>query len=339
MSQVSLIGIDIAKSVFHLHGADALGKTVLKRRFTRLQLIRELGKMSKSTVVMEACSGSNFLAKKFQAMGHEVKLIPAQFVKPFLKGNKNDASDAEAIVEAASRPNMRFVPVKSNWHLDIQMIHRVRQRLVRNRTALCNEVRAVLFEYGFVIPKGVEKLRSEIIKLQQETENELSQMARTTVADLHSELLDIEERLLVCEQRLDELTRDNELCKKLQTIRGVGSLTASALVAAVPAPHVFKNGRHFSAWVGLVPRHTGTGGQNRLLGISKRGNCYLRKLLIHGSRSTVLHAHKRNDRLSKWAVRIKDDRGYNKACVALANKNARIIWALMTKRTEFKDIV
>jgi transposase len=265
-----------------------------------------------------------------------VKLIPAQFVKPYLKGNKNDAADAEAITEAASRPNMRYVPIKTNWHLDIQAIHRIRDRLVRSRTALCNEIRAFLFEYGIVIPKSVAKLRAEILKIQAGSNDELSPMARTTLADLHSELLDTDERISACEIRLKSVTSESDLCRRLQTIRGIGELTATALIAAVPEPAIFKNGRQFSAWIGLVPRHTGTGGQNKILGISKRGNGYLRRLLIHGSRSIVLHSGKRQDKVSKWAVRIKEERGYNKACIAMANKIARIVWSVMTKGTEFQ---
>lgn len=336
MSTVTTLGIDLAKRVFQLHGVDSIGKCILKKRLKRHQLALFLSNMPECTVVMEACSGSSFWAKKFIKMGHEVKLISPQFVKPFVKTNKNDANDAEAIVEAASRPSMRFVDIKEDWQQDIQIQHRVRERLVKARTALSNEIRGFLTEFGIVLDPTVSKLKKAIPEILGDAENDLSMTTRDVLSRLFSELLKLEEEIKFYEEKLKTISKMDERIKKVETIPGIGFLTATALIAAMGDPNNFKNGRHFSAWLGLVPRQNSSGNKSRLLGISKRGNKYLRKLMVHGSRSVLIHSSKVETKRSLWIEKKKESLGWNKTSVAVANKNARIAWAILKNDTEFK---
>ena len=280
---------------------------------------------------MEACGGANYWARELIALGHEVKLIAPQYVKPFVKGNKNDYNDAEAIAEASQRPRMRFVPIKSLEQQDIQNIHRQRERLKKERTALVNQIRGLLAEYGIVIRQGVTSVRRELPLVIEDAENGLTVMSRELFSELFDELCSVDERLIGCDQRIKTLNQENELCQRLEEMLGVGPITASALYAAGGDGKDFKNGRHFSAWLGLVPSQHSSGGKAVLLDISKRGNSYLRILLIHGARALLRHSVGKADRLSRWAQALLERRGHNRACVAVANKLARIAWVIMSK--------
>lgn len=336
MKKISTLGIDLAKNVFQLHGTDAQGKAIMKKQVKRADLKTMIANFPSCLIGMEACGGSHYWAREFEKMGHTVKLISPQFVKPYVKSNKNDAADAEAIAEAVTRPNMRFVPIKQTGHQDIQCIHRVRQRLIHNRTALSNEIRGLLNEYGIVIPKSLRQLKSQLPLILEDASNELSPATRDLFVGLQEELRTIEKQIEKYDAKLQKIFEENEVCQRIKKIEGVGPITATAIIASVSNPQAFKNGRQFSAWLGLVPRQNSSGGKTTLLGISKRGDSYLRSLLIHGARSVVTNAKKKKDRRSLWIAGKEAGRGFNKACVAVANKNARIIWALMAHGTEYR---
>ncbi len=262
-------------------------------------------------------------------------LICPQFVKPFVKTNKNDANDAEAIIEAASRPSMNFVPIKHIEQQDIQCVHRVRSRVIKNRTALINEIRGLNLEYGITIPLGASKVRNLLCVIISDRENELTPASREIMQDLYDELVDIEVRLKNLEKKIKIICKQNEACSRILKIPGVGELTATAIVAAVSNPDEFKNGRHMSAWLGLVPRQSSSGNKQVLLGISKRGDRYLRTLLIHGARAALAHCKNTDNDYGHWLTKKKSTLSFNKAAVALANKNARIIWSLLKTGKEF----
>jgi len=319
---ISVLGIDLAKNTYQLHGVDGVGKAVLKKRISRNELAAYIAGLPPCRIVMEACGGANYWARVFQRSGHQVKLISPQFVKPFVKTNKNDANDAEAIVEAASRPSMNFVPIKQVEQQDIQSIHRVRSRVVKNRTALINEIRGLLLEYGIAIPLGAAKVKRFLCEIIANNKNELTDLSRECMRGLYEELIEIE-------------ARQNKTCNRILKIPGVGDLTATALVAAIPDAREFKNGRHMAAWLGLVPRQSSSGDKQTLLGISKRGDRYLRTLLIHGARSALSHYKKTDTLYGRWLFDKKASLSFNKAAVALANKNARIIWSLLSTGEEF----
>src|SRR5210317_2495958 len=332
---ISILGIDIAKNTFQLHGADHSGKTVYKKRLARRELAAHVTNLPPCTIVMEACGGSNYWARVFQSSGHSVKLIGAQFVKPFVKTNKNDANDAQAIVEAASRPSMHFVPIKQVEQQDIQSIHRIRTRTVKNRTALINEIRGLCLEYGVVLAPGAATVKSSLVSAIADSTNELTPSSREWMQDLYEELVDAEARLKKLDARIRQLCRKNENCQRILKIPGVGELTATAIVSAVPDPKEFRNGRHLSAWLGLVPRQSSSGDKQTLLGISKRGDRYLRTLLIHGARAVLSHYKPLDNDYTRWDGRKKATLSHNKAAVALANKNARIIWSMLSTGAEF----
>ena len=335
MTTISILGIDIAKNTFQLHGADHTGKAVMRKRLPRHQLAEYVGNLEPCTVVMESCGGANYWARVFQRSGHTAKLISPQFVKPFVMTNKNDANDAQAIVDAASRPSMNFVPIKQVEQQDIQSIHRVRTRVVKNRTALINEIRGLCLEYGIVIAPGAAKVKSSLCTVIAESSNELTPLSRECMQDLYEELVDVELRLKRLDTKIRQLCRQNENCQRILKIPGVGELTATAIVAAGPNPKEFRNGRHMSAWLGLVPRQSSSGDKQILLGISKRGDRYLRTLLIHGARAVLSHCKDTDNDYGRWVSRKKATLSHNKAAVALANKNARIIWSILNTGEEF----
>jgi transposase len=285
---------------------------------------------------MEACGGAQYWAREFQRYGHTVKLISPQFVKPYVKGNKNDSRDAEAICEAVSRPHMRFVPLKTVESQDIQAIHRVRSRLIKERTALVNQVRGLLAERGIVIAQGITKLRKQLPVIVEDGAHELTPLSREVMRELYEELAALDERITRADHLIKRVFADNESCQKLAQVEGIGPVVATALVAAVGNAKEFTNGRHLAAWLGLVPRQHSTGGKERLLGISKRGDRYLRALLIHGARATVHRARRKTDARSRWIVSLEQRRGKNIATVAIANKNARIAWALLTSDAQYR---
>lgn len=334
--EVKVLGIDLAKQSFQIHGVDASGHTVLKRKLSRNKLSVFIAKLPPSLIGMEACGGSHYWVRVFTKLGHTVRLIAPQFVKPFVKSNKNDAVDAEAICEAVQRPSMRFVPSKALEQQDIQSLHRIRSQAVARRTALSNQIRGLLMEYGVVIPKGISHVRKQIPMILEDADNELTFLFREMLSELYDEMAHLDERVSKLEDKLKTLSAQNEDCQRLLTIPGVGLLSASAMVAAIGDINVFKNGRELAAWLGLVPRQHSTGGKPTLLGISKRGDSYLRTLLIHGGRTVVRVSAKYEDRRNQWITELDKRRGKNISAVAVANKNARIAWALLSNKTTYQ---
>ncbi len=335
---ITVVGIDLAKNVFHLHGIDASGNVVVRKKMSRTKLATFMAKLPACRVGMEACGGSHFWARKFLAMGHDVRMMGPQFVKPYVKSNKNDLVDAEAICEAVQRPSMRFVPGKGVEQQDIQSLHRARSMAVSHRTAQVNQIRGLLMEYGIVVPQRVANLRKALPCILEDGENELSPMFRDLLTGLRDEFVRLDERIAGYDAKIKGLSEQSQLCKRLMGIPGVGPMSATALVAAVADANVFKNGREMAAWLGLVPRQYSTGGKPKLLGISKRGDVYLRKLLVHGARAALRVADKKQDRRSRWAVEVANRRGHTVAAVALANKNVRTAWVLLNKGEEYKTI-
>lgn len=333
---VTTLGIDLAKNVFQIHGIDRRGRLVMQKRLTRAKFMPFLANLPPCLIGIEACGSSSYWARQLRSVGHQVRLISPQFVKPYVKTNKNDYNDAEAICEAVTRPNTRFVPIKDVAQQDIQALHRVRSRLVRDRTALVNQTRGMLREYGVFLPEGIRPFRSQIPEILEDAQNELTPLAREITADQYARLHDLDQRIDQYDARINAAFRSNEVCQRLVVVDGVGPITATALVAAAGNAHEFQNGRHFAAWLGLVPRQHSSGQRNRLLGISKRGNTYLRTLLIHGARSVLRRCKTRTDARGRWMQGILERRGFNRACVALANKNARTLWALMAHGESFR---
>lgn len=336
MQNLSVLGIDIAKNVFHSCGMSRGGKVLFRKKHYRTSLLKFISQCPKCLIVMEACGGANYWAREFVKLGHEVKLIAPQFVKPYVKSNKNDHADAEAICEAALRPTMRFVSIKSVKQQDIQLLHRIRSRIQKSRNALSNEIRGTLLEYGVTIPRGISHVRKNLLSIVEEHREKLSDSLCRLLRDLYEEFELLDSRISELEKEIERIYRSNPVCQRLGKIDGVGPLTATAVVAQVGNPADFKNGRSLSAYFGLVPKQLTTGGKPRLLGISKRGDRYIRQLLIHGARAAMKQIGTKTDRRSLWAKQLIERRGFNKACVALANKNARVIWALMARETEFQ---
>jgi len=337
-TNITVVGIDLAKNIFHLHGIDASDNVVIRKKMSRMRLATFMAKLPACRVGIEACGGSHFWARKFIAMGHEVHMMGPQFVKPYVKSNKNDMVDAEAICEAVQRPTMRFVPGKSVEQQDIQSLHRVRSMAVSHRTAQTNQIRGLLMEYGIVVPQRGANLRKALPWILEDGENELSPMFRDLLTGLRDELVRLDERVAGYDAQIKVLSVQSQACKRLMSIPGVGPMSATALVAAVADVSVFKSGREMAAWLGLVPRQHSTGGRPKLLGISKRGDVYLRKLLVHGARAALRVADKKQDRRSRWAVELAGRRGHNIAAVALANKNVRTAWALLSKGEEYETV-
>lgn len=333
---IKALGIDLAKSVFHLCGMDKQGKVVLRRRLSRGKLLEFLANVPPCLIGMEACGGTHYWAREIGKLGHEVRLMSPQFVKPYVKTNKNDSNDAEAVCEAVGRPTMRFVPVKTVEQQDIQAIHRIREQLIKSRTAQANQIRGLLGEYGIVIPKGLRQVRGRLPGILENAENGLSFRARRFLSDLVERVRELDERIRAYDKEIQELFKEDERSQRIEKVEGIGPVVATAIVAAVGNGTFFKDGRQLSAWLGLVPRQHSTGGRERLLGISKRGDRYIRTLLIHGARSVVRYAEKKTDPRSRWINGLKARRGTNAAAVALANKNARIIWALLSKGEAYR---
>jgi len=334
--EIKVVGIDLAKSVFHVHGVDEHGRIVVRKRMGRDKLAAFMVQLPPCLVGMEACGGSNDWARKLAAMGHDVRLISPQFVKPYVKSNKNDMADAAAICEAVSRPNMRFVPIKSVEQQDIQSLHRARSLAVSHRTAQANQARGLLMEYGIVVAKSIAALRKGIPEILEDADNALSPMFRELLCGLWDEFLRLDARVAAYDAQIKHLSEQSEVCTRLMTIPGIGPMVSTALVAAVADGKAFKSGREMAAWLGLVPRQYSTGGKPRLLGISKRGDVYLRKLLIHGARAALRWADRKHDRRSRWVSELKERRGQNIAAVALANKTVRTAWVLMTRNEEYR---
>lgn len=333
--KVTRIGLDLAKHVFQVHAVDRSGRKVLNRQLRRHQVLAFFEKLEPTLIGMEACSSAHYWARKLGELGHTVKLIAPQFVKPYVKGNKNDANDAEAICEAVGRPNMRFVPVKTVGQQDIQSLHRVRSELVRQRTAKANQIRGLLAEYGLIVPQGVGQLRKALPDLIELADNGLQMTFRQLLVGLQNDLRYLDERIGSLDRCIEQLAREHEAAQRLMQLRGVGPITATALIAALGDARQFKCARQASAWVGIVPGQHSSGGKDRLLGISKRGDAYLRTLLIHGARAVLNASKNKDDPLSRWVQSLCARRNKNIATVALANKTMRHAWALLSRQAHY----
>jgi transposase len=327
--KITAVGVDLAKALFQIHGVDGRGTVVLRKQIKRADLAKFFATLRPCLIGMEACASAHYWARRFMGLGHSVKLMAPQFVKPYVKSNKNDAHDAEAICEAVQRPNMRFVPIKTPEQQAVLALHRARQGFVKARTAQANQIRGLLAEFGLVVPKGIGHLPKRVPEILEDAENELPGYARELFAGLLEHLQTLDRRVGELEKQIVVWHRHNEHSCELEKIPGIGPITASALVASMGDPRGFKNGRQAAAWVGVVPRQHSSGGKDRLLGISKRGDVYLRTLLIHGARSVVRRIELRADSASDWLKGVVARRNKNVAAVALANKNVRTAWALL----------
>lgn len=336
---ITTVAVDLGKNRFDLVGLDEREQIELRRTSGRGGLMRLLGKLGPCRVAMEACAGAHHIARKAEAMGHYAVLLPGQYVKPYAKRQKNDQRDAEAIAEAASRPRMATVPAKSVEQHEIQMMHRVREGWIGMRTAICNQIRGHLMEVGIVLAQGRATVRRRLPEVLEDGDNELTDGMRAMLWQLWCQMDELDARLAEMDRRLSELAHRDPRARRLLSIPGIGPVIATALIGAVADAGVFKRGRHFAAWLGLVPRQHTTGGQCRLGAITKRGDRYLRTLLIHGARSVLRLAHRKDDRLHRWAARLAQRRPSGKAQVALANKLARIVWAVLAKDEAFRPQV
>lgn len=332
------LGLDLGKNWIHMVGLDEHGRIVLRRRVRRNRLLAQTVNMPACLIGLEACCGAHHLGRALEAQGHSPRLMPPQYVTPFVKSNKNDYRDAEACAEAVQRPTMRFVPLKSEAQLDLQTIHRIRQRLVSRRTALINQLRAILLERGITVPQRRRVLESRIPAILADEQTGLSPRVRLLIEDLRTEWRDLDARIEALDAELTASAKQDEACRRLCEIPGIGALNATALVAAVGNAAAFDKGRDMAAWMGLVPREYSTGGRQRLLGISKRGNKYLRTLLIHGARAALPHLAVRDDALGSWLRMLLARVHRNVAVVALANKLARIAWAVLTGNRRYEAL-
>jgi len=339
MEKITTVGLDLAKQVMAVHAVCADGRRVLRKALRRDQLLNWSEALSPCVIAMEACGGAHYWARELARQGHTVRIIAAEFVRPFRKSGKNDANDAEAICTAARQANMRFVAMKSVEQQAALCAHRLRQGLVEERTALINRLRGLLTEFGVVAPLSPEKLRRELARCQDPEDPRLPATVRELVSDQLTALDQLEERMSVYAEQIAAQACGSEVAKRLQTIAGVGPTTAAALVATVGEPQEFRNGRQFAAWLGLTPKQHSTGGKTRLGRITKRGDAYLRTLLILGAKSALQAALRKppavRHRLQQWIVTVLDRIGYHKTLVAIANKHARIIWALLVKGEDF----
>lgn len=328
MKNITTLGIDLAKNVFQLHGTDSKGKCVLRKRLARGKLLEFIATINSCLIGIEACGSAHYWAREFRKLGHTVKIMSPQFVKPYIKSNKNDENDSEGIAEAVTRPNMKFVPIKTVEQQDMLLLHRARELAIKQRTAQSNQIRGLLAEYGIVIAKGLCQIKKLPVILEN-NQDKLSVQADAIFKQLHEHFKVFDEQVERYDQQIKHLAANDVVCCQLMELEGIGPITASAAVATIGDAKAFKRGREVAAWIGLVPKQHSSGNKERLLGISKRGDKYLRKLLIHGARSVVKTCEKKTDRRSTWITDKKKRCGYNKAAVALANKNARIIWAIM----------
>lgn len=327
-----LLAIDLGKLSFHVYGMDSDG-VVISRKVSRAKLAEIVDRLDPQVIAMEACASAHYWARQFQTAGRRVRLINPRFVKPFLKGSKNDAADAEAIFEAATRPTMRFVPVKSIDQQDLQSLHRVRERLIGQRTSLINHSRGLLAEYGIILPQGPWRfVRQAPVAI---AEANMSELARELFSELVDQLRDVNARLDGLDTRILAICRNNAACRRLARLPGVGPIIATALISAIDDGRHFRNGRELAAWIGLVPRQYTTGGKPRLGGIGRRANHYLRRQMIHGARAVISRLAHHDDARSRWLKALVERRGFNRTIVALANKTARIAWAVLARGEEY----
>jgi transposase len=333
---ISSVGIDLGKTTFHLVALDEHSKVVIRKKFSRKQLLVYTANLQSSLIGMEACSGAHFIGAALRDQGHDVRLIPAQFVKPFVKSNKNDFIDAEAIAEAVTRQNMRFVPIKTDDQLDLQALHRVRDRLVQRRTAVINQIRGFLLERGITFAKGPANLRNQMPAMLEDADQNLTPRMRNLLDRLWLEWKQLESDIETASDEIERIAGEDEACKRLRQIPGVGPLVSTATVAAIGNGAAFRKGREFAAWLGLVPRQHSTGGKARLFGISKRGNIYLRRMFIHGARAVLLRVKYDTGGLGRWVHQLEARAPRNVVTVAIANKLARIAWAVLAKGEDYR---
>ena len=334
--ELETIGIDLGKTVFHLVGLNRAGEMVIRKKLSRLQLLRFTANLRVRLIGMEACGGSHFLGRSLREQGHEVRLMPAQYVKPYVKTNKNDYIDAEAIAEAVGRANMRFVPIKSDEQLDMQSLHRVRDRWVARRTSVINQMRGLLLERGITFRKGRRHAEASLPGILEDADNHLSGLLRMLLAQLQGELRQLQSQIDEADALIAKAAGEQEACQRLMTIPGIGPLTATAVVASIGSGAEFRKGRSFAAWLGLVPKQESTGGKQKLLSISKRGNHYLRRLLVSGARAVLQCRGKQSSGLSAWLGQLASRVHTNIAAVALANKLARVAWAVLVKSQAYR---
>jgi len=337
--ELRAIGIDLGKTLFHLVGMDAKGNVVVRKRCSRKQLLVYTANLRVGRIGMEACAGAHFLGRALREQGHDVRLMPAQYVKPYVKTNKSDYIDAEAIAEAVTRPRMRFVPIKSDDQLDLQSLHRVRERWVMRRTAVVNQIRGLLLERGITIRKGRCHVDAALPGILEDASTKLSGALRLLLAQLRLELDHLQTRIDEADAVIQQTAGENEACRRLVAIPGVGPVTATAIIAAIGNGAAFRKGREFSAWLGMVPGEYTTGGKQKLLGISKRGNTYLRRLFVQGARAVLQQSAKQSSGLSAWLTQLTARTHPNVAAVALANKLARMAWAVLAKNEPYRPPV
>ncbi len=338
MMQVTRIGLDIAKSVFQVHGVDEHGKVVLRKQLSRSKVLPFFAQVPACRIGMEACGSAHYWGRELQKLGHDVRLMAVQFIKPYRTKPKNDRNDAEAICEAVSRPQMRFVPIKTAEQQAVLTVHRARELLVTERTAVANQIRGLLLEYGVAIAHGIQRLRRELPAVLRVEDTVLPTLAHNVVMELKERLLELDERIAGHDRQLVQVARQTEAAKRLMRVEGVGAITATAVVATVGDAKVFSHGRQFAAWLGLVPKQCSTGGKPRLGQITKRGNVYPRTLLVHGARSVLQFTAQRTDAKSVWVEAVRHRRGDNIAAVALAAKHARILWVLLAGGQEYRVV-
>ena len=336
MAQVTTLGVDIAKNGVCIHGVDAQGHVLVQKRLARQKVLPFIAQLPPCLMGMEASGGAHYWGRELTKLGHIVKLMSPQFVKPYVQSQKNDPNDAAGICEAVARPRMRSVPVKSVAQQDVQALHRIRERQIKARTALINQIRGLLAAYGIVIPQRASQVRHKLPFVLEDAENGLTVTAREWLQALAEELQAFAQRLAATDHRIEQVFEADEACQRLAQLGGIGPLTATALVAAVGDATVFKNGRQFAAWLGLVPRQHSTGGKTTLFGITKGGNRYLRRLLIHGARAVLRVVDRKTDAWSRWLQGVQVRRGTNGASVAQAHKTARVAWALLAKGDRYR---
>ena len=337
--ELHTVVIDLGKTVFHAVGLNPRGEVVVRKKFSRTQLLHFTANLKVHLIGMEACGGAHFLGRALREQGHEVRLIPAQYVKPYVKTNKNDYIDAEAIAEAVARPTMRFVPIKSDDQLDLQSLHRIRERWVMRRTAAVNQIRGLLLERGVIIRKGRKYVDQQLPTILEDAELKLSGALRTLLGQLKVELDQLAGRIGEVDAVIERTASEHEACKRMLAIPGIGPVTATAVVAAIGNGFAFGKGRDFAAWVGLVPRQHSTGGKQRLLGISKRGHPYLRKLFVLGARAVLQKRTMQSSGLSSWLEHLTSRTHPNVAAIALANKLARMAWAVLSRGEPYRPPV
>ncbi len=335
--EIYMIGIDLAKTNFSLHAVDRHGKCKWRKSLKRSQMLGFFSNHPAVKISMEACGGCHYWSRKFQEMGHEVFIIAAQYVKPFVKSQKNDRNDAEAIVEAAMRPNMRFVPTKQIWQQDLQTLHRVRQRVLDARVTLSNQARGLLLEYGVTINKGVSAFKTMVPLILEDAEENLSALLKSLLNDLYEEFKRLEAKKKEYDVMVKNIAEENEDCMRLMQVPGVGPLVSTAFVSGLGDPNHYKNGRQVGAWLGLVPRQFSTGGKTKLGRITKRGDSHIRQLLIHGARSYLSTIRRKGakNRFEEKQLKMWEKKGYNKTSVAMANRNARVMWSLLKYKEDY----